>query len=125
MSNIILKVIYGKEKEDLWARSDIFVLPSYSEGLPMSVLEAMSHGLPLIVTPVGALQEILEDRKNCFFIPAGSSEKLTESLEKLISNSALRQEMGENNRKLIETQFTSAKIAEDMVIIFDRILKTF
>ena len=73
----------GHEKEALFKQSDIFILPSYSEGFPLSVLEAMSYGLPLIVTPVGALPEVLKEGENCFFVKPGSVSDLTRALTQL------------------------------------------
>lgn len=111
--------VSGQKKESLFLRSDIFVLPSYAEGFPMSVLEAMSYGLALLVTSVGALPEILKEDINCLFVPPGSAEALTEALDRLIQDSPLRQAMGNANRKLVETEFTSATMVKNLGDIFN------
>jgi len=93
-----------EQKQQILRMSDIFVLPSYSEGCPLSVLEAMTAGLPVVVTPVGALPEILKDGENGFFTKLGDHKELKDKIYSLAINPALRNIMGENNRKLIRSK---------------------
>ncbi|MFN0118604.1 MAG: glycosyltransferase family 4 protein [Elusimicrobiota bacterium] len=79
-------IISGKEKEKFFSNSDIFVLPSYSEAFPVAVLEGLSYGLPLVVTRVGALPEVLIEGKNALFIDFDNSSHLTSAIELLIQN---------------------------------------
>ena len=85
---------------------DVVVLPSYSEGLPMILLEAMSQGLPLIASAVGGVPEIIKDGENGLLVPPGDGEKLADALEILTQNELLRWKMGKAGQKIVEEKFT-------------------
>jgi glycosyltransferase involved in cell wall biosynthesis len=102
---------YGSDKERLFKDADIFILPSFSEGFPMVVLEAMSYSLPLIVTPVGALPDVLKEGENALFVEPGSVDDLDKALRRLIESSELRLRMGQANRRLVESTLTANQTA--------------
>ncbi len=77
----------------LYSESSIFCLPSYAEGLPMSILEAWSNGLPVVCTPVGAVPEIAEDGGNAMFVSPGDPDALAGRLSSLMSDRKLREDM--------------------------------
>lgn len=80
------------------ASADVFTLPSHDEGLPMAMLEAMSLGLPVVVTAVGAIPDVVVDGQEGFLIQPRDVDALSESLRTLISNRDLREQMGSNAR---------------------------
>lgn len=86
------------------ASADVFTLPSHDEGLPMAMIEAMSLGLPVIVTRVGAIPDVIENGKEGYLIEAGDSLALSASIKSLVVDHSLRQEMGRHayNRWLTE-----------------------
>ncbi len=88
-----LGYVSGEDKSRTYRESDLYVLPSYTEGMPTTVLEAMAFGLPVIVTPVGGLKDIIKDGINGYFIPIDDSFMLAESIGKLISNKQLISKM--------------------------------
>lgn len=88
----------------------IFVLPSYNEGLPMSVLEAMAAGLPVISTTVGGIPEAVTDGIEGFLVEPGDVSALANRLEQLLSNPGLAEHMGKAARRKIETAFSSETI---------------
>ncbi len=96
----------------LYDASDILVLPSYAEGLPMSVLEAIGKGIPVIATNVGGIPEAVIDGRNGFIIVPGDIEGLAEKMKMLICNAPLREEMGENSYKLATEKFSVEKNGE-------------
>lgn len=110
-------VLSGERKLEVLTSADIFVLPSYSEGFPMSVLEAMSVGMPLVVTPVGALPEILQSGINALFVSPGDINSLADSLIALASDSNRRQQMGLANRKKVMESFTFSLFREKLAAI--------
>ena len=81
----------------------VFVLPSHAEGLPISMLEAMACGLPVVASRVGGIPEVVVDRENGLLIPPGDVKALTGALASLLDNPELRIKMGEKNRiKIME-----------------------
>ncbi|MBE0416991.1 MAG: glycosyltransferase family 4 protein [Coriobacteriia bacterium] len=86
------------EVEGLLASSSIFVLPSYEEGLPMSLLEAMAAGLAVVATPVGGVPEVIEDGMNGVIVEPGDVESLANALRGLIQNEPLRRRLGDRAR---------------------------
>ncbi len=113
-----LGVVTGARKTEVFKAADVFVLPSYSEGFPMSVLEAMAAGLPLVVTPVGALPEVLQDGVNAEFVLPGDIEALAEAIADMGRHPERRAQMGLANRKLVETSFTPRLMSMRLADVF-------
>ncbi|MDP2599334.1 MAG: glycosyltransferase family 4 protein [Deltaproteobacteria bacterium] len=111
------------EKKSLYETADIFVLPSYTEGLPCAVLEAMSFGLPLVTSPVGALPEILREGENVLFAKAGDRKSLVGQLKRLAENPSLRKSMGETNYRLTRCCFRPEIIQKEFSDILFRFLE--
>lgn len=91
--------VNNKEIYKYMVASDIFVLPSLSEGLPVVILEAMASGLPIIATKVGGVPEILKDKENGFLVDPKNSEQIAEKIIHLISNDNIRESISINNLK--------------------------
>lgn len=98
-------IVTGDEKTRLFEEADIFILPSYFENFPIAVLEAMAAGLPLIVTPVGALPEVLHEGEHCLFIEAGDVDGLADRLKQLVAAPEQRAAMGAANATLFRQEF--------------------
>ena len=81
-----LGYVSGEDKSRTYRESDLYVLPSYTEGMPTTVLEAMAFGLPVIVTPVGGLKDIIKEGVNGYFVQFGDSSMLAELIIKIINN---------------------------------------
>jgi glycosyltransferase involved in cell wall biosynthesis len=117
-----LDVITGKRKRELLKSVDILVLPSYSEGFPFAVLEAMAAGLPVVATPVGALPEVFKDRENILFVSVGDVEGLADAILELVKNPNLRKQMGERNEQLVREQFNLSVFSQRMASIYNAVL---
>lgn len=99
-STSILGWIGDDELEDLMKKSSIFVLPSINEGLPMSLLNAMSSETAVITSPVGGIPEIVENRRNGILIDPMSIDILSKTISELILDSELRENLA---RKALES----------------------
>lgn len=105
----------GKSKIELFKNAAMYIFPSYhGEGCPVSVLEAMAAGLPVIYTNVGALIELLEDDLNGILIPPKDTNALVNAIKKIYEDPGLRISMGELNKKTAAQNF-------DLKMIFDKL----
>lgn len=96
------------DKESLlsyYQNATIYVLPSYSEGFPTSILEAMSCGIPVIGTNVTGTSELIINNENGLLVPPRNPERLAESIIYLLDNKNLRDKMGKNGRNLMKQRF--------------------
>jgi glycosyltransferase involved in cell wall biosynthesis len=109
-----LERIAGDEKRAAFESADIFVLPSYTEGFSMAVLEAMSYGLPVVATRVGALREILQDGEHGFLVPPRDPAALALALRRLIEDPALRRRIGESNARQARAQYDVGLVARQL-----------
>ncbi|MCL6475066.1 MAG: glycosyltransferase family 4 protein [Firmicutes bacterium] len=98
----VLDWVNAEQRNALLAAADVFVLPSLNEGLPMSVLEAMSWGIPVVTSPVGGIPEVVQDGFNGFLVPPEDIPALANALQRLIEDESLRLQMGANARASVE-----------------------
>jgi len=106
-------VVHSKINE-IYENSDIMVLPSYAEGLPMSLLEAVGKGLALISTKVGGIPEIIKNGENGFLISAGDVVALSEKLKELMETPGLIEKMGKQSHVIAGEKFSVRKIEEQL-----------
>jgi len=104
--------VAGEEKRAAFEAADIFVLPSYTEGFSMAVLEAMAYGLPVVATRVGALQEVLRDGDHGFLVPPRDPDALATSLRRLIEDPDLRHRIGASNARQARSEYDIRLVAE-------------
>lgn len=93
--------VSGEEKDRVLAESQIFILPSYSEGMPNSVLEAMCCGLPIVATPVGGVPQLVCN-EGALLVTPGAPNEIADAIEQLLRAPELRKKMGIANRKRIK-----------------------
>jgi glycosyltransferase involved in cell wall biosynthesis len=96
------------EVADHLAATDVFVLPSYAEGVPVTLMEAMGAGVPVVATQVGGVSELVEDGTNGFVVRPGDVEQLTDRLHRLLIDPGLRADFGAAGRDKVGTEFASA-----------------
>jgi glycosyltransferase involved in cell wall biosynthesis len=90
---------------DLLARADVFVLSSTSEGMPLSVLEAMAAGLPVVASSVGGVPEAVDEGETGLLVPPRDPVRLAAALERLLGDPALRRRLGANGRARVLERF--------------------
>ena len=111
-----------KEKRKTLLSSDIFILPSYAEGLPIAILEAMSSGLAIISTNVGSIPETIEDGVNGFLITPGDYEELARKIIFLSKNTKKLKEIRLNNIDLIEKEYDAKIIIQKLNDIYNNLI---
>ena len=99
--------VNGEEKKQLLRTSDIFVLPSYNEGLPVAILEAMSYGIPVISTSVGSIEEAVKDGYTGFIHSPGNINMIKNYIEKLVTDQNLWDNFSKNSKKIIDEEYDS------------------
>ncbi len=102
-----------------YADCSVYVLPSYREGTPRTVLEAMAMGRPVITTDAVGCRQTVRDGKNGFLVPVGDSNKLAEAMIKFVENPELIKTMGEESVKYCCEKFDVNKVNSDMLKIME------
>ncbi|MFM2302972.1 MAG: hypothetical protein RLZZ135_375 [Cyanobacteriota bacterium] len=108
----------------LLSQSQIFVLSTHYEGFPISILEAMRAGLPIVATDVNGIYEQVESGINGWLVPHQDSMALAKALSDLIESSAIRKRMGEMSRKKFLNEFNITKMIESVHDLYDRTVGT-
>lgn len=106
--------VSGDEKQSLLLKSDIYILPSYNEGLPMSILEAMAAGLPIISTPVGGIPDAVIEGENGYLITPGDFEALASTLLMLDRDHNLWKKMSLGSHKIVKEKYDMPRIESDL-----------
>ncbi len=110
------------ERDRLLASADALVLPSYIEGLPMSLLEAMAWGLPVISTTVGSIPEHVRDGVQGLLVQPGDVSELAGAIERIVMDDALRARMGERGRRAVEPLSVELYVRK-VVAIYDSVAR--
>jgi glycosyltransferase involved in cell wall biosynthesis len=111
--------ISEETKLALYRDSDILILPSYDEGLPYVIIEALASGIPIVSTHVGGIPEVIEEGVNGFLIEPGDWRALTESILRLSQQPGLRKAIGRANTKKAETQYSKKVALQRIKEIYD------
>jgi glycosyltransferase involved in cell wall biosynthesis len=113
--------VSGKEKDDLFQEADIFILPSYYEGLPMSILEAMAFGEPVISTNVGGIPRIVRPGKNGWLVEPADLNGLAKVFQEIKSNPEVLEKYGRKSLEIVK-DYCPEKVKENLNEIYDRLL---
>ena len=126
---------YGDEKQRFWQFADIFVLPSYTEAFPLSILEAMQYGIPVVATNVGGVSDVIENGKNGLLIGGDKPiidhclspepNELADAIEFLILNPHKREAMGENSKRKYQEFFILDVFYQQFFLTLKTIIKDF
>lgn len=120
ISNVrFLGYVRGDEKRNVFLYSDIYLFPTYyPEGMPITVLEAMAFGLPVVTRPVGGLRDFFENGKHGFITDSKSPEDIACLIEKIICNKNLRHKISIYNYEFARKKFLSSAVTKRIESIY-------
>lgn len=117
-------VVTGQAKRELLRNADVFILPSYNEALPVSILEAMAWGLPVITTRVGAIPELITDGENGFLVEPGDVEAIVRRLSDLSRSPDLRRSIGARNARIARDAYTVESFSKSFLDVIHKSLES-
>ncbi|ACS80487.1 glycosyltransferase family 4 protein [Maridesulfovibrio salexigens] len=114
---------YIQDMEKSWAleNSCVFLLPSRSEGCPVSLLEAMASGLVPVVTGVGGIKDVIRPDQTALLLDDISAEAIAGAVAEVIDNPGLRMELSENARKYADENFSSRKVTNQIISFYNEL----
>ena len=118
----VLGYVEGEEKVKAFAESHIYCLPSYSEGLPITVLEAMAFGMPIITTEVGGLKTFLQEGKMGYFTEIKNGKDLGNKIELFVKNKDKIIEIGKYNYNYAKLNLLNTQAAKRLMNYFINII---
>jgi glycosyltransferase involved in cell wall biosynthesis len=104
--------------------ADGFVLPSLAEGLSNALLEAMAHGLPVVVSDVPGNADVVDHEVNGLQFVAGDADSLADRLARLIADEALRVELGRRARVHVESRYALTDVVERYISLYEGLTST-
>ncbi|MCD8237561.1 MAG: glycosyltransferase [Prevotellaceae bacterium] len=113
--------VNGEKKTRCLEWANVFVLPSYNEGLPISILEAMSYGMPIISTPVGGIPEVVKTGKNGFLVKPGNKEEIWKAIKFFIDSPTEIENYGKASLDLVQ-EYTPTHVLSHLKQIYDELL---
>ena len=113
----------ASEVAALLASADILVLPSRSENLPVSVIEALSYGVTVVTTPVGAIPEIVEDEVSALLVPVRNPAALANALARLVADPVLRRRIGDAGYQAFLDRLDIRRCAETLATVYKGLMR--
>lgn len=104
---------------DWYARADAFALPSFAEGIPVVLMEAMASGVPCVTTRITGIPELIRDGRDGLLVTPSDSEELAEQLARLMDDPALRRRLGAGGRARVRSRFDLDRNVARLGRIFD------
>ena len=118
------RVLFLGARQDvprLLSAFDVFVLSSHSEAFPVSALQAMAAGLPVVATDVGCLSEIVEPEATGLLVPPGQPDALSHALGRLVQDREMSREMGRRGSEVVRERFPIQKSVQQFQTLADRL----
>jgi glycosyltransferase involved in cell wall biosynthesis len=114
----LIGAVFGPAKQQLWREADVFALPTYREGLPYALLEAMAGGAVPVVSPVGAIPDVLQDGVHGLMVPAQDASAVAQALERLANDRLLLYRLALAARARIVDQYSVARMAQEFAALY-------
>ena len=120
------RIVFAGARPDaarVLAAADVVALPSWTEGLPMVVLEAMALGRAVVATPVGGTPEVVLDGETGLLVPPRDSEALADALRRVLEDDDLRRRLGEAGQRRVAESFTADTMSHEVLAIYDEVAR--
>lgn len=114
--------VRGEQKDRLLSESSIFLFPSYNEGMPMALLEAMAYGLAVITTRVGGIPKLIDHGINGYLCNPGDVEDIAEKVSELVQDDKKRNEFGNAAREKAVTYYSLERHVEKLCALYRSLL---
>ena len=111
--------VYGAKKLNLLQWADVYIQPSRHEGMPLSLLEALAHGLAIVATRVGAVPEVITDQVQGLLVPPSQPGRLASAMRRLAINPEEQRSMGRAARQLALTRFNIDRFRQNLIELYD------
>lgn len=108
----------GVKKAMLFNNADAFILPSYVEGVPISILEAISYGIPVLSTPVGGIPEVVKSGVNGILFASGDKLSMYKAIDMLLNNTKICADMGRQSKRLSKA-FLPSNIEKQLINVYN------
>jgi len=118
-----LFVGYQENVAPFYAAFDALVLPSSNEGTPVSAIEALAAGRPVVATRVGGVPDVVRDGEDGFLVEAGATDELADRLARLARDPALRERMGKQGRERVLPRYAVDRLVDDVDRLYRSLLK--
>jgi glycosyltransferase involved in cell wall biosynthesis len=105
---------------ELYQTATVIVLASFSEGVPVVLMEALARGKPVVATRVGGVPELIEDGRSGLIVAPGDAQALAEALWKIINDPEWAQSLGRNGRQRVRAEFNTDESARQLIELFHR-----
>ncbi len=115
---------YQKDVADYYAAFDALILPSANEGTPVSAIEALAGGRPVVATRVGGVPDVVRDGVDGFLVEPGDVDGMAERLSQLAADASLRHRMGEAGRASVHERYSVERLLDDVDRLYRRLLAT-
>jgi glycosyltransferase involved in cell wall biosynthesis len=122
VSEYVSLVKESKLIDSFYGALDVFVLSSDAEGMPLTLLEALASGVPVVATEVGGIPEVVESGKTGYLVPKGSAEFLAKRILELLQNPDKAQAFALAGRAMVRERFPAAKMVAGIEKIYDEVL---
>ena len=113
-----------RDVDELLARAQASILATNWEGFPLSILEAMRAGLPVVATEVAGIAESVRDGETGYLVPRGDVEVLRDRIRRLLADADLRTRLGANGRKRFEGHFTLPLFVQNTLAVYEEVVGT-
>ena len=112
------------ELVEWYQKASLFILPSFAEGFPVTILEALACETPVIATPVGGIPEIIQNYKTGILVPRNNCKKLAKAIQYLLENRDARSGMGQEGRKHVVKSYSLKSACKKLCAIYKQLIDT-